>query len=53
SLIQVDLQEANLQALGNMTLLQLSKARSLRQARLDPPIYEQLVREYPHVGEQD
>ncbi|MCA9453641.1 MAG: pentapeptide repeat-containing protein [Nitrospira sp.] len=49
SLIQVNLQEANLQNLFNMTLFQLSKARSLRQARLDAPVYAQLAEEYPHV----
>ncbi|HBP87788.1 MAG TPA: hypothetical protein DD706_08840 [Nitrospiraceae bacterium] len=53
SMIQVNLQEADLQAVQNITIIQLSKARSLLNARLDPPISEQVAKEYPHLFVQD
>jgi uncharacterized protein YjbI with pentapeptide repeats len=52
SLIQINFQEANLQGVQHMTIVQLSKARSLLHARFDPSIYEQLENDYPHLFQQ-
>jgi hypothetical protein len=46
-----DLSGANLTEGRNLTIRQLSTVKSLCEAVLDPPLKEQIERQYPHLLE--
>lgn len=47
-----DLMGANLVGAKNLTIEQLSKVKTLNEAKLDPELMEEIERKYPHLLEE-
>lgn len=52
NLQDAELRAANLEKVENLTFEQLSKAKSLYQAKLDPELMKQVKEKYPHLLEK-
>ncbi len=52
NLQKADLKEANLQGAENITVEQLSKVKTLYEAKLDSELMEQVKQKYPHLLEE-
>jgi uncharacterized protein YjbI with pentapeptide repeats len=52
SLSLADLSGANLTQVENLSIKQLSEARTLYKAKLDPELMEQVKDKYPHLLEK-
>jgi uncharacterized protein YjbI with pentapeptide repeats len=49
NLCEADLEEADLEEAIGITIEQLSKARTLKSAELDPKLMGQIKNQYPHL----